>query len=294
MKLLYRLPVLAALFLFSCVALLFGQDVTARQTLLPAHYSSSSTEQFAPPAEPITQLADDLPRAQALELFRAILLRDYERLRDLLAQGIWPDIELPPGPPEDYLRLLPDTRLVYYAQHEQGFTALMLAAALGDREAVRILLQNGADRWKKTKRHRTFALWLGAKTGDVELIRELMALQPGGEWSRHEIRVSLSMQSMRLLRDGETILESPISSGKKSNPTRTGRFVVTDKHRNWKSTLYNVPMPFFVRLSCSDFGFHAGRLPGYPASHGCIRLPKEKAKQLFETVPLGTLVVIEE
>jgi len=294
MRLLYRLPVLAALFLFSCVALLFGQDVTARQTLLPAHYSSSSIEQFAPPAEPITQLAEDLPRAQALELFRAILLRDYERLRDLLAQGIRPDIELPSGPPEDYLRLLPDTRLVYYAQHEQGFTALMLAAALGDREAVRILLQNGADRWKKTKRHRTFALWLGAKTGDVELIRELMALQPGGEWSRHEIRVSLSMQSMRLLRDGETILESPISSGKKSNPTRTGRFVVTDKHRNWKSTLYNVPMPFFVRLSCSDFGFHAGRLPGYPASHGCIRLPKEKAKQLFETVPLGTLVVIEE
>ncbi len=72
----------------------------------------------------------------------------------------------------------------------------------------------------------------------------------------------------------------------------TGRFVITDKHRDHKSTIYKVPMPFFMRLNCRDFGMHEGNLPGYPASHGCIRLPGDTARRLYHDIPIGTLVTI--
>ncbi len=65
------------------------------------------------------------------------------------------------------------------------------------------------------------------------------------------------------------------------------------KHRQWKSTLYHAPMPLYLRLSCRDFGLHAGELPGYPASHGCIRMKKKDAEEFFSRVPVGTLVVIK-
>jgi lipoprotein-anchoring transpeptidase ErfK/SrfK len=51
-------------------------------------------------------------------------------------------------------------------------------------------------------------------------------------------------------------------------------------------------MPFYLRLSCRDFGLHAGHLPGYPASHGCIRLRNKDAAEFFKQVPVGAKVVI--
>lgn len=68
---------------------------------------------------------------------------------------------------------------------------------------------------------------------------------------------------------------------------------MTNKYKMWKSSLYHAKMPYFLRLSCGDFGLHAGNLPGYPASHGCIRLPADKAQELFTLIPEGTLVEIE-
>ena len=68
--------------------------------------------------------------------------------------------------------------------------------------------------------------------------------------------------------------------------------MVTDKYKDWKSTIYPAKMPFFLRLSCKDFGMHAGVLPGYPASHGCVRLPEQIAKLMYEKVSVGTPVTI--
>jgi lipoprotein-anchoring transpeptidase ErfK/SrfK len=51
-------------------------------------------------------------------------------------------------------------------------------------------------------------------------------------------------------------------------------------------------MPYFMRLSCRDFGMHEGVVQPYPASHGCIRLPGDAAKKLFAEIPVGTLVTI--
>jgi lipoprotein-anchoring transpeptidase ErfK/SrfK len=52
-------------------------------------------------------------------------------------------------------------------------------------------------------------------------------------------------------------------------------------------------MPYFMRLSCLDFGMHEGVVPNYPASHGCIRLPGEVARRLFAEIPVGTLVTVK-
>jgi lipoprotein-anchoring transpeptidase ErfK/SrfK len=67
---------------------------------------------------------------------------------------------------------------------------------------------------------------------------------------------------------------------------------VTDKKTFHMSSIYKVKMPFFMRLSCRDFGMHEGYVPDYPASHGCIRLPSEAARKFFKEVPIGTLVTI--
>ncbi|MCX7869089.1 MAG: L,D-transpeptidase [Terrimicrobiaceae bacterium] len=143
-----------------------------------------------------------------------------------------------------------------------------------------------------TRRHRTFALWLAGAQGHVEIMQELLRVSPESEARRLRVEVEVASQRLRLFRSGQLVFESPVSTGKKSHPTPSGDYVGTDKHRHWRSTLYDAEMPYFLRLSASDFGLHAGHLPGHPASHGCIRLPPAKAKELFAMVPPGTLVQI--
>ena len=67
---------------------------------------------------------------------------------------------------------------------------------------------------------------------------------------------------------------------------------MTDKHAMHVSTIYKAKMPWFLRLDGRDFGMHSGVVPGYPASHGCIRVPDEVARRLFKELPMGTLVSI--
>ena len=168
----------------------------------------------------------------------------------------------------------------------------MLATALGNHTFVKILLLAGADPWKLTKRHKTYALWLAAKYRNIEIMRSLMGIEPGHPSQAFRITIDLSTQTASLWRNGKIILTTPISSGTRSHPTPTGRYLVTNKYRHWKSTLYPARMPFFLRLSCGDFGLHMGAVPGYPASHGCIRLPEPSARRLYVSVPVGTLVEI--
>ncbi len=168
----------------------------------------------------------------------------------------------------------------------------MLATLTRNEVFVKILLLAGADPWKLTKRHKTFALWLAGHLQEVGIMQSLMGIEPDSEAARTRIEIDLGAQRASIWRDDKVALVTEISSGRSSHPTPTGKYVVTDKYRTWKSTLYHAKMPYFLRLSCGDFGLHAGNLPGYPASHGCIRLPEEVARQLFATIPVGTLVEI--
>jgi lipoprotein-anchoring transpeptidase ErfK/SrfK len=105
--------------------------------------------------------------------------------------------------------------------------------------------------------------------------------------------VSISKQRVYLMVDNDVAIDSPISSGRHGKATPTGSYTVSEKDKNHVSTIYHCPMKYFLRLSGMSFGLHVGQLPGYPASHGCVRLPEQVAKLLFQTASVGTPVTIQ-
>jgi len=133
------------------------------------------------------------------------------------------------------------------------------------------------------------------------------------------INIDLGAQKASLLQDGQIVYETPISSGRQGHRTPTGVFQVLEKDENHLSSLYGriadasghivvrdadadmpvppggqfvpAPMKYFMRFDGAN-GMHAGVLPGYPASHGCVRMPREKAILFFNTVPVGAEVRI--
>lgn len=230
----------------------------------------------------------DLPGVE--DLLIAVFRDDPDRVRALLAAGVDPNASPAHPVRADLGEMFRGTLCHYFVTVERGLTPLMAAAALGRTEIARVLLEQGASPKARTKRHKTTALWLAGYAGHVEIVQMLLGIQPGTIDTR--IEIDLAKQTAVLLKGGQAAEPVPISSGRKSFPTPKGEFVVTDKHRHWRSTLYPADMPFFMRLSSRDFGLHAGVLPGHPASHGCIRLRSKDAQEFFRQVPVGTPVVI--
>ncbi len=107
------------------------------------------------------------------------------------------------------------------------------------------------------------------------------------------IVVSIAKQRVFLMVDNEIAVDSPISSGRVPGTTPTGTFTITLRDKNHISSTYHCPMPYYLRLADKPLGLHVGQLPGYPASHGCIRLLEETARVLYEKTALGTSVTIE-
>jgi L,D-transpeptidase catalytic domain len=105
--------------------------------------------------------------------------------------------------------------------------------------------------------------------------------------------VNIATQRVVAYRNGVPIAVSTISTGKPGHRTPTGVFTILQKARWHRSSKYsNAPMPFMQRLTWYGIALHAGNLPGYPASHGCIRLPHEFARLLFEQTDLGMTVIV--
>ncbi|MFL5065172.1 MAG: L,D-transpeptidase [Xanthobacteraceae bacterium] len=107
------------------------------------------------------------------------------------------------------------------------------------------------------------------------------------------IAISLDTQRLTLYSNGVPIAHSPVSTGTPDHPTPAGIFSVIGKERFHRSNLYsNAPMPFMQRITWSGVALHQGVLPGYPASHGCIRLPERFAQYLWGTTRMGARVII--
>ncbi|HET7718054.1 MAG TPA: L,D-transpeptidase [Bauldia sp.] len=107
------------------------------------------------------------------------------------------------------------------------------------------------------------------------------------------IIVSLPEQRVYVYRNGIEIAVSTCSTGKPGHATPTGVFTILQKDKNHHSSTYNdAPMPNMERLTWSGIALHAGQLPGYPASHGCVRLPMDFSAKLFTITHLGTPVII--
>ena len=105
--------------------------------------------------------------------------------------------------------------------------------------------------------------------------------------------VSLSDQLAFLYRGDTLAAVSTISSGASDTPTPTGIFRVLEKKTMHRSRKYdNAPMPHMQRIDQYGIALHAGHNPGHPASHGCVRLPKQFAAKLFSVTGVGTPVLI--
>ena len=221
----------------------------------------------------------------------AVVRSDTPLFSTLLGCGADPNTLLPPRSDKDFLALLPSQSLRRYVEGDRNVTVLMLAAGLGRENCVRALLDARANRNRATKRYGMVALDVAAETGQWRCTQILLGGGPSPEQLRLEI--SLASQTVDLIKDGVPIFRTECSTGRPGYSTRTGHFVITNKERNHRSTIYKVDMPYFMRLSCLDFGMHAGVVPDYPASHGCIRLPEEAARKFFAEVPIGTLVTVE-
>jgi hypothetical protein len=209
----------------------------------------------------------------------------------LLECGADANTTLPAKYDKEFLDALPSKSFRNYIEDDRNVTCLMLAAGLGRTDYVRALLQAGADRNRATGRYKMIALYFAAELGHWQPAQILLGSGLAPEKLR--IEISLSSQHMALIKDGVPILNSTCSTGREGYSTKRGYFVITDKERNHRSTIYHVDMPYFMRLSCLDFGMHEGVVPNYPASHGCIRLPGETARKLFAEIPLGTVVAVQ-
>ncbi len=135
------------------------------------------------------------------------------------------------------------------------------------------------------------------------------------------IVVSLARQRAYLLQGDQIAIDTPISSGKRAGMTPAGQFSVLEKDKDHRSSVYGdfkdragrtvragvsvridsapsgthfvgAPMVWFMRLTGDGVGMHIGILPGYPASHGCIRMPPQSAEMFYNRVKIGTPVEV--
>lgn len=106
------------------------------------------------------------------------------------------------------------------------------------------------------------------------------------------INVSLRRQRLSVYDATRRIATSPVSSGRRGRSTPTGVYSIVQKRRHHISNIYNVSMPNMQRITWSGIALHAGVLPGYPASSGCIRLPHGFSRELFRMTTMGTRVIV--
>ena len=118
------------------------------------------------------------------------------------------------------------------------------------------------------------------------------ALAPEGPMT---VIVHIPTQRAYVYRNGIRIGVTTVSTGKAGHKTPTGIFTILQKNKDHKSNLYDsAPMPYMQRLTWDGIALHAGNLPGYPASHGCIRMPMEFSRLLFEASSMGMTVVVTD
>jgi ankyrin repeat protein len=223
----------------------------------------------------------------------AVAANNLDLARLLLEAGTDPNTTLD-SPAEARLLAYPMPKVLrHYLAEEEGMTVLMMAAGLGYNDMLNLLISKGAERYRPTRsKHRLVPLYFAAWGDHADCLQSLIDDAPSSEAVR--VEVSLNSQRVTLYKNGAAALSADISSGRRGYATPTGRFVVTDKKQHHVSSIYKVKMPYFLRLSCRDFGLHEGYVPDYPASHGCIRVPADTARKLFKEVPIGTLVTITD
>ncbi len=159
-----------------------------------------------------------------------------------------------------------------------------------------------------------------SKPGQPKTVPRVLELANPGNT---QVVVSLGKQRAYLMVGDEIAIDTPISSGKSAGMTPKGSFTILEKDADHRSNIYGsfvnsrgevvrsgvstridsapsgttyrgAPMQWFMRMTWQGVGMHVGELPGYPASHGCIRMPQDIAKLFYERVKLGTQVTVTD
>jgi lipoprotein-anchoring transpeptidase ErfK/SrfK len=159
----------------------------------------------------------------------------------------------------------------------------------------------------------------GLSLGFTLALLGALAFSAGTARAQYSVQIDLGDQKAYLLYDDRAIMESTISTGRYGHLTPSGTFTITDKDLNHTSSIYgkivdyygrtvvadadvdmpvtygtrfvNAPMRYYMQFA-PGIGMHAGYLPGYAASHGCVRMPEEKAIAFFNAVSVGTPVTV--
>jgi ankyrin repeat protein len=214
-----------------------------------------------------------------------------ETVSILLDSGTDPDAPFSRPVSPAFIRHFKPGAMRWMLKMERNPTPLMAAADNGHIHTARHLIRAGA---RVNARTRSPAMWplnFAANRQDVPMMRLMLGCDPFSEDRIIEINLP-NQEAVVFDSEGNEILKTRVSTGRRGFATPPGEYVITNKHRNWTSTLYHANMPYFQRLSCGDFGLHQGVVPGYPASHGCIRVPAGTASKLFSMTRTGDRVRI--
>lgn len=221
----------------------------------------------------------------------ASLRRHPFLLKALLAAGGNPNKPFSSPVSSEIIKSVGDEFLRWQLKREKNITPLMACSGRGDVEAVTLLLEYGANKQAHTMPSYRYAINFAADQRYLYVMRILLGRQPESE-PHILVTVDLSNQKAWVEIEGVRQIDTKISTGRAGYRTPAGRYVITNKYKDWTSTIYKVPMPYFMRLNCSSIGLHSGYVTGRPASHGCIRLPYEIAKKVFGMVRVGDEVHI--
>lgn len=224
----------------------------------------------------------------------AVAQLDRTLIAQMLEKGADPNIPFSDYPNQDFLQHVASPNIAKSSlRHTRRFTPIAMAADSGDLEIARLLLSHGANPaifCRGGRYHYWYPISWAARRSDIAMMQILLGREPSQV--TRSAKIDLSEQRAWVYDGDEEIFTTRVSTGKAGSRTKTGEFVITNRERHWNSTIYGSSMPYFQRFSCSDFGFHEGYVPGYAASHGCIRVPGGNVKKLWDLLSLGDPVVI--
>ena len=180
----------------------------------------------------------------------------------------------------------------YHLQTDRRIRPVMMAAALYNEEIAQMLMDAGANGQAYTRKYLTAAI-IGSWHKDTDL-QQIVLLGEVPNPQPRKVVVDLSSQRVTLYENGVATYSTRCSTGKSGHRTPVGEYVISDRHRHHTSSIYGTSMPYFQRFSFSAFGLHQGYVPNYPASAGCIRLPHQSARHLWDKLNVGDYCVIQQ
>ena len=192
----------------------------------------------------------------------------------------------------EFLDMFESKTFKYHLQVDRRIRPVMMAAALCNEEIAQMLMDAGANGQAYTRKYLTAAI-IGSWHKDTDL-QQIVLLGEVPNPQPRKVVVDLSSQRLTLYENGVATFSTRCSTGKSGHRTPVGEYVISDRHRHHTSSIYETSMPYFQRFSFSAFGLHQGYVPNYPASAGCIRLPYQSARHLWDKLKVGDYCVIQQ